>query len=870
MSGRGIRWTEGVARDRLPNGITLLAQAVPGASAVAVLTHVRTGFFDEPDELTGVSHVLEHMLFKGTPTRGVGEIAREMKAAGGYLNAGTGYDHTVYYAVLPPQALPVALDLQSDAVRRSVIDPGELTRELRVIIEEAKRKLDTPSAVAAETLHALLFDRHRIRRWRIGTETQLAALSHAAVLGFYRSRYVPSRAIVALAGDLDPERALAGARDAYGSWAAAAPTIDPSPDEPERHELRTRTLRGDLRQAELALGWRSVPALHPDAAALDLAALILGSGRASWLYRSLRASGQVTSIGASHYTPTEVGVFAVAADLDAGNLDAALRGIAEAAERLRDPGPSEADLARARTLLTARWARQLQTAEGRAGALAGAEALGGVQLLDEEYDRLLAVDAAEVRRVADRWLRGDSVSAVAYLPAAAAEALDFDRLRSAFSSPARLPLPAIELPALPAALPLPTRGQHKGAILHVPLAGADLLIARKAGVPLVSLGIYHRRSMPEAASAAGLAALAVRSAVRGAGPFDAAELALAFERLGGTVAPLISADWFGFGTTVLAPYALEAASLLDLVLHAPSFAAAEVGLERATLAEEASQIADDMARYPIQLALRAAFGDSRYGLPSLGFPETIPTLTEGMLRAWHAGELAHGRTTLVAVGELDPERVAEQLAGVFSEQPARAPAEPAAAALWQADGTAASSRVVERDKRQTAIALSYPGPTRAQPARHAAVVWSAIASGLGGRLFTRLREERSLAYSVFGSSWQRAGAGAMLVYLATSPAREEEAREALHRELARFTEEPPSAEELGQAVNYITGQIPVERQTAGAVAAEIAEAWLIGTGVEELIDSAAPFRAVDRLAVQRLAAECFQPGMRGEGLIRGR
>src|ERR1041384_2866475 len=191
-----LRWTRDVRREVLPNGLTLLIQRDPAAPAVAVVSHVRAGFFDEPDRVAGVSHVLEHMLFKGTPTRSVGQIARETKAAGGYLNASTGYSQTTYYAVLPAASLAVALDLQADALERSVLDPEELRRELRVIMEEARRKLVPPSAVAAETLHALLFARHRIRRWRIGTEEQLAALTHADVVAYYRSRYVPGRVIV--------------------------------------------------------------------------------------------------------------------------------------------------------------------------------------------------------------------------------------------------------------------------------------------------------------------------------------------------------------------------------------------------------------------------------------------------------------------------------------------------------------------------------------------------------------------------------------------------------------------------------------------------------------------------------------------------
>jgi zinc protease len=141
-------WTAGVRRHVLSNGLTLLAQEDRSAPVVAVVTHVKAGFFDEPDRWIGISHVLEHMFFKGTERRGVGAIARETKNAGGYLNASTSYDHTSYFAVLPASGLEAALDIQADALRHSIVDPGELARELQVIIQEAKRKQDTPSSVA--------------------------------------------------------------------------------------------------------------------------------------------------------------------------------------------------------------------------------------------------------------------------------------------------------------------------------------------------------------------------------------------------------------------------------------------------------------------------------------------------------------------------------------------------------------------------------------------------------------------------------------------------------------------------------------------------------------------------------------------------
>ena len=159
---------DSVRRTVLPNGLTVLIRRDDSAPVVAIVTYVKAGYFDETDDVVGIAHVLEHMYFKGTPTRGVGEISKATKAAGGYLNAGTIYDHTSYYTVLPASGFLAGLDIQSDAYASSVVDAGELAKELEVIIQEAKRKADNPAAVAVETLYELLHDRHRIRRWRIG------------------------------------------------------------------------------------------------------------------------------------------------------------------------------------------------------------------------------------------------------------------------------------------------------------------------------------------------------------------------------------------------------------------------------------------------------------------------------------------------------------------------------------------------------------------------------------------------------------------------------------------------------------------------------------------------------------------------------
>ena len=177
------------------------------------------------------------MFFKGTPTRGVGEIAKQTKASGGYLNAHTIYDHTAYYTVLPSSGFAKGLDIQADAYANSLIDADELAKEIEVIIQEAKRKADNPSAVATETLYELLHDAHRIRRWRIGREPGLRAFTRDEMNRFYRNFYRPGNTILSIVGDVDPDDALRRVTDAVRRAASGRAGRNPGPSEPDRDGL---------------------------------------------------------------------------------------------------------------------------------------------------------------------------------------------------------------------------------------------------------------------------------------------------------------------------------------------------------------------------------------------------------------------------------------------------------------------------------------------------------------------------------------------------------------------------------------------------------------------------------------------------------
>jgi len=861
--------TAGLRRERLPNGVTLLVQRRRSAPAAALVTHVRAGFLDEPDEVQGISHVLEHMLFKGTPTLGPGELARRTKALGGSLNAYTSYDRTVYYATVPARHAIEAVALQADQVRNPLFDPDELRRELGVIIQEARRKLDTPSAVAGERLHELLYDTHRLRRWRIGTEPMLEGFTRADVAGYHISRYTPGRTIVALVGDVDEDEALDALRARWGDWSRQESAVSAGPAETSAAAVRALRLTGDVTQAEVVLGWRGPGPLAADTPALGLASALLVSGRGARLARLLREPGVVAGVGASHYGAEDVGVFVLGAELDAARLAEAVPIALGAVRALAEQEVTAAELDRVRTLTLMRLRRRLERYESRATALAGAEAEGDVTRLDREEAELLAVTPAALRTVVAKYLRPDALSAVVYLPQGDASPFDVAVLETALLGASRAPVPAVAVPYAPHAnattRPVQRRSAH--GVHHLAVPGLDILTARHGDVPQVALSVFRRRVERESLADAGVAALSVRSMVRATHDRDAAQLALAMESLGGVLAPSLASDVVGFSAAVLAERVGHAAVLLRDVLTRPRFDEATIEIERSLLRDDARAVADDMGRFPFQLALGQAYGDAGYGAPTLGTDESLARITSAAVRGWHTRLLASGPTTVVAVGDADPERLADLIAGVFSDTLTgvdRPGDEHRSASI---EAILPGLRIEHRDRQQSALAMIFPGPSRTDPARFAGEVWAAIAGGLGGRLFESLRSARSLAYTVMASSWQRRQAGGLLTYIAMAPERLEEARAAMLEELQGFRLAPPSDDELQRSTAMLAGQAEIGRQGAAAFAGEIADAWLVGEGLIELDDPGAPYRVVTAEAVHAVASAALDPALRAEGVV---
>lgn len=396
-----------VARTVHPSGLRVLTERVPGARSATIGFWIPAGSRDEVDGAFGSTHFLEHLLFKGTPTRTALDIAVAFDAVGGDHNAVTAKEYTCYYAKVRDQDLAMAVDVLADMVSASLIDPDEFETERGVILEELAAADDDPADVAGERFAEAVFGEHPLARPIGGSEASIDAVGRDAVLGHYAEHYRPRDLVVTAAGAVDHDRLVEAvvAALAAGGWdldTSAPPLARRSTAPVEvRSAEPVRVVRRPLEQVSLVIGAPALAATDPRRPALSVASAVLGGGMSSRLFQEVRERrGLVYSVYSSAPGYSDAGYLAMAAGCVPKKLPEVVRVITAEFERLAAEPVSEAELARAVGQLSGSGALALEDSDTRMSRLGRSElSLGEYVDLDEATARLAAVTASDVLEV---------------------------------------------------------------------------------------------------------------------------------------------------------------------------------------------------------------------------------------------------------------------------------------------------------------------------------------------------------------------------------------------------------------------------------------------------------------------------------------
>jgi predicted Zn-dependent peptidase len=388
---------------QLPSGLRVVTERVPTALSVAAGVWVGVGARDEADELSGVSHFLEHLLFKGTEARSARDIASAVDRVGGDINAFTAKEYTAYYSRVPAEHLPLAVELLGDVLTSPALRDGDVDNERQVILEELAMDDDLPEDVAHRLLAEALFPDHPLGRETAGTAESVEAITPGDVREFFGRWYRPSAMVVAVAGAIDHDDVVTvveqrfPASEPAPSPARVAPHVEPHPVVVDRRRSE---------QAQVALGFRGLARLDADREALDVTNHILGGGLSSRLFEEIREQrGLAYAVGSGTSSYADAGALTIAAGTGPGQVPEVLRLIEVELDKLRAGGITPEELDVAVGYLTGAYVMGLEDTGSRMARLGALlTTTGAVRPVAEQVERWRAVTAADVERVIERVL----------------------------------------------------------------------------------------------------------------------------------------------------------------------------------------------------------------------------------------------------------------------------------------------------------------------------------------------------------------------------------------------------------------------------------------------------------------------------------
>ena len=845
----------------LGNGLTVVIRPNPSSPVVAVQAWVKAGSTTEPAARAGMSHILEHMAFKGTKRRGPGEIAREVEAVGGEVNAYTSFDQTVYHITISGRFLENALDILADTLGNSVFDPAELSRELEVILEEVRMNEDDPGRVVSKALFREAYKVHPYGRPVIGFVDTIRKTTREDLLAYFHANYVPGNMVLVIAGAVDPKTSRPLVERTFGQLPPGSAPSAAIPAEPPQRETRVVVTEKDARRAYLEMAFHGPSMKDPDVYAWDLLSMILGSGETSRLYRSVKdGKGLVDSVSASSYTPRDPGLLFVGGTLSPEKAREALKEILLETFRMVAAPPEGPELARAKTATETDFLYSLESQSALARHVGFYETTLNDAAFEQTYLRKIrAVTADDIRTVAKKYLSPGNLTVSAVLPEGKGGILPVEEVRAVAGQ-------AFAEAAAPVAKPEKKRTVVKEVLAN----GIRVIVRENRAVPVVAVQAGFLAGVrAEPKEKGGVASLTAGMLVKGTMRHTAREIAEAVENMGADLAGYSGRNSFGLQGKFLQRdfekgFRLFAESLLE-----PTFPAEELEKKRIETLGALKQQKDQLTQATFLLFLGAHYGDHPYGRNPLGTENAVLAMTSADLEAYYE-RWTDPRNMVIAIsGDIDAEEALAAVRKAFGEMPQR-PGYAALGALPVPSHDAAMKIEERRDKQQAHFVIGYPGARFTDPDRYALDVLGSALAGMGGRLFVNLRDKKSLAYSVTSFSSEQVDPGFFAFYMGTSADKLDGAIADTLDEIADVKKGGVTREEFERAKKWMIGTYEIGLQSNGSYADKMVYNELYGTGYEETFTAPEKIAAVRFSDVNRLAASVLDPNVYTMAILRGK
>lgn len=823
-----------VERHVLANGLTLVQRPDFSSEVVSVQVWVKTGSIHESDLIgSGLSHYLEHMLFKGTERRDGKAISREVHAMGGSINAYTTFDRTVYYIDGPSTAFADIVDVLSDLVLHSTLPEEEVLRERDVILREIDMGLDDPDRQLMQAMFRTAFQRHPYREPVIGHRDLFERVTADELRRYYEACYVPNNMTVSVVGAVTPDECMQAIEASFG--AVPRGRLAPTRIEAEPVQLapRQEDILGDYNVFRGAMGFKVPHLSHPDSPKLDALAHALGGGESSLLWDRLRNKRKLVHyVDCRNWNPGEIGLLMISYVCDPERGAEVEAAIHELLAEVIAKGFERDVVEKACRQALSSEINGRKTMSGQATRLGiGEVVIGDINFGRRYLNRLRNVGNADLQAVAEKYLVDSNLSEVTLGPEskAGSDSAASEELLTL------VPFEQVEFDS-----------------------GARLLLQQDTRLPKVHLrAVLLGGPLYEAEGQRGISSLMVELLTKDTEVRDAEAISELVDSIGASFSATCGNNTISLALEVLPGDLGLAVEILTDALTRPTFSEDTFETERQAQIANLKEEKDEILDYGFHHLREHFFEKHPFAFGPDGRIEDLEQLRREDVVAQYKELVRAGNLILSVTGDFDRDHLLSQLKPLLSSELSAQAFEPKSLPARVASGPKDLKEVMERE--QAVVLQAYPDAGIQDEDYAISEVLNELFSGMSSQLFERVREDQGMAYYV-GSTRVIGQKGGMFVFYAgTHPSQADQVLEEIDIEIDRVAEGKVTSEELARCRTRLKAARPMGRQTIGARAMHAALQLCYGLPLNDDAEHADKLDAIDAEQLAQFARSKFAP-----------
>ena len=772
-----------VSKNVLDNGMTVVISDMPTSPMVSVYALVKVGSATEEPYLgSGISHFLEHMLFKGTERHAVGEIPAKIQAVGGSVNASTSKDYTIYTITVPYEAFDTALDVLADMLMNSKFDPEETEKERTVILSEMRLHNDNPQRVVDQLAFENVYLEHPYRHPVIGYKDLFNAITVDDLKNFYRTYYVPNNIVFSVAGRVDEEVALSKIKETFKTFHRQKPIYRNIVEEKPQITARHHEEEFDTPLTRMIMAFQSVPLLDEDLFALDMLAKVLGQGGSSRLYLDLYHKKRVVdSVNAYNYTPIDKGVFVIETVLDYNDRHAVVEEVWKHIKVIQRKGVKTDELEKVKRQALSEHIRAYQRSSHMAGSHASDEAFAGDPQFSQKYvEGIQKVSVKDIQRMAQQYLHPERLTTVLLKPKTLEDSVQ----------------DSVDKKEI---------GQIQK---HVLGNGLTVLLREDHTFPLMSIRLVMQGGLrADSPHSMGISNLAASLWCHDTKSRSTEKIAKETEALGMRIGSFSGKNSMGLRIDALSQDGNFALELLEDVAHNSVFSDKDIEKIKDRFIVNRSQRYENLFKFSAQELDQLLFTNHPYGYDILGEEESFNAFSRDDVIDFFEKIYVPENIVIGVFGDINNDEVLSTIKRRFGHLPAQKFIE-----KTYTEEPIQKLRYKEftRDKEQALVVYGFHAPSLSDKDRYGVEVLTAIlGSSFNGRMFTNIRDKLGKAYTLGGSYIPGIEIGSIRLYVSTTQENVEIVKELLNKEIQILHDELVSEKELQDIKSYLIGR---ERQ----------------------------------------------------------